>query len=55
MKIITVSKSAWKEVLKGLGYDTTKINPDEIAAITKEGLVKKDLISLIELSDEIGD
>jgi len=38
-----------------LGYNTTKINPDEIAAITKDGLIKKDLISIIELSDKIGD
>jgi hypothetical protein len=53
MKIITVEKSAMKEVLEMLGYDTSKINVDEIAAITKEGLVKKDLISIIELSDKI--
>lgn len=54
-RIITVSKEAMKEVLELLGYDTTKINVDEIAGITQEGLIKKDLISIIELSDKIGD
>jgi hypothetical protein len=53
MKIITVEKSAMKEVLKLLGYDVEKINIDEIAGIVKEGLVKNDIISLIELADEI--
>jgi hypothetical protein len=53
MKIITVKKSAMKEVLQYLGYDVEKINIDEIAGITKRGLIKKDIISLIELSDEL--
>ena len=53
MKIITVEKSAMKEVLKGLGYDVEKINIDEIAGIVKEGLVKNDIVSLIELANKI--
>ena len=53
MKIITIEKSAMKEVLKCLGYDVEKINIDEIAGIVKEGLVKNDIISLIELADKI--
>lgn len=53
MKIITVEKSAMKEVLKCLGYDVEKINIDEIAGITRKGLVKNDLISIIELADEL--
>ena len=53
MKIITVEKEAMKEVLELLGFDTAKINIDEIAGVIKEGLVKKNIISLIELSDKI--
>jgi len=53
MKIITVEKSAMKEVLKMLGYDVEKINIDEIAGIVKERLVKNDIISLIELADKL--
>jgi len=53
MKIITVEKSAMKEVLECLGYDVEKINIDEIAGVTRKGLVKNDLISLIELADKI--
>lgn len=55
MKVITVEKSAMGEVLKMLGYNLNNAEVQEIAAITKDGLVKKDLISMIELSDKIKD
>lgn len=53
MKVITVDKNAMKTVLKSLGYNLDEVNVDEVGAITQVGLVKKDLISLIELSDSI--
>lgn len=50
-KIITFDKSALKDICKLLKVPYDK----HIAGFTKEGVVKDDLCSLIQLSDKIED
>ena len=50
---ITYDRSAQKEIALMLGVDIEGIDPDTIAGFDKNGIIRSDLPSMIELSDRM--